>query len=58
MISVLLVYTNMLLFSVNDILDFKLIEENNMMPKIQTFSLKDTFEFALDIIQQTTLDSQ
>ena len=44
----------MLLFSVNDILDFKLIEESNFIPKTQTFSPRDTFKFVFDIIMQTS----
>ena len=53
-----MMYTNMLLFSVNDILDFKLIEEGNFTQKIQTFTPKDTLQFVFDIIQQTSVNSE
>ena len=46
-----MMYTNMILFSVNDILDFKLIEEGTFTPKTQTFSPKDLFQFVIDILQ-------
>ena len=36
---------NLLLYLVNDILDFKMIEENNFIEKEELFSPLKTFEF-------------
>lgn len=57
-LSILMMHTNMLLFSINDMLDLKLIEENNFMMKPQVFPLRDTFNFISEIIQQTSFESQ
>ena len=35
----------MLLSSVNDMLDLKLIEQNKFLPKLEVFEPKSTFEF-------------
>ena len=44
---------NFMLFSVNDILDHRLIEENNFTPKLQVFSLNEAFKYIFDILQST-----
>ena len=49
-LSHLILHTNMMLFSVNDILDFKLIEENMFILKKQVFQLRHAFKFIIDII--------
>ena len=53
-LSILTLHTNMLLFSVNDILDFKLIEENMFILKKQVFQLRHAFKFIMDIIFETS----
>ena len=44
---------NFMLFSVNDILDYKLIEENNFTPKLQVFSLNEAFQYVFEILNNT-----
>ena len=41
----------MLICLVNDVLDIKMINQNQFMPKIQTFNPKDVFQFILDMFQ-------
>ena len=45
MILIIISQINLLLGLVNDILDYKLIEENKFLPKIELFSLHKTFKF-------------
>lgn len=58
LLGLLMMHTNMLLFSTNDMLDLKLIEENNLLMKLQVFPLSDTFNFIIDIIKSTTFGIQ
>ena len=44
---------NLLHFSLNDFLDYKLIEENNFTLKPQQFSPYDAFNFLFDILKST-----
>ena len=53
MILIIIYEVNLLLGIVNDILDYKLIEEDKFVPKIELFSLEETFRF---IINMFTLD--
>ena len=47
MIMIIISQINLLLGLVNDILDYKLIEENKFLPKNELFSLHDAFKFVL-----------
>ena len=49
MLWIIITQINLLLGLVNDILDYKLIEENNFLPKNELFSLQETFKFILEI---------
>ena len=49
MLWIIITQINLLLGLVNDILDYKLIEENNFLPKNELFSLQETFRFILEI---------
>ena len=42
---------NFSLSLINDALDLKLIEDKKFVPKIEAFSLKDTFDFIIDIFE-------
>ena len=53
-LSLLTLHINMLLFSVNDILDFKLIEENKIVLKTHVFQLRHALKFIIDIIFETS----
>ena len=53
-LSILTLHINMLLFSVNDILDFKLIEENKIVLKTHVFQLRNALKFIIDIIFETS----
>ena len=54
MLRVLMMNVNMLLFSLNDILDHKLIETNSFTPKTQDFRPHEVFKFIIDLVQQTS----
>jgi signal transduction histidine kinase len=44
-VKLVIAQVNILLALVNDVLDLKLIEENQFEPNLQIFNLKETFEF-------------
>ena len=54
MLRVLMMYVNMLLFSLNDILDHKLIESNSFTAKLQEFHPHEVFKLIIDLVQQTS----
>ena len=45
-----MMHVNMLFINVNDMLDFRLIEEGNFEPKIELFSPVQTFKFILSVL--------
>ena len=49
MLSILIMHINMLLFSLNDILDYKLIETGSFVPKRQIFPLQEVLMFIVDL---------
>ena len=51
MVMIVIAQINLLLASVNDMLDLRLIEENKFRPKIDLFSPKETFKFILSMFQ-------
>jgi len=44
-VKLVIAQVNILLALVNDVLDLKLIEENQFEPNLQIFNPKETFEF-------------
>lgn len=51
MVMIVIAQINLLLASVNDMLDLRLIEENKFRPKIDLFSPNETFKFILSMFQ-------
>ena len=51
MLRILMMHVNMLLFSLNDILDHKLIETNTFTAKTQKFNLQEVFKLIIDLVQ-------
>ena len=49
MVLLVISQTNLLLGLVNDILDLKLIEENQFFPKMELFKPTETFRFIMDM---------
>ena len=47
MILMIIYQVNLLLVLVNDVLDLKLIEEGDFVPKSEEFSLEETFNFII-----------
>lgn len=42
---------NLLICLVNDILDFKLMQQDKFQKRVQTFNPTDTFKFIMDIFE-------
>ena len=45
-----MMHVNMLFINVNDMLDFRLIEEGKFEPKIELFSPVQAFKFILNVL--------
>ena len=54
LLNTVLMQVNMILISVNDMLDYRLIEENTFAVKAELFKPKKTFEFILSVLSQTS----
>ena len=54
LLNTVIMYVNMILISVNDMLDYRLIEENTFVVKAELFKPRNTFEFILSILSQTS----
>ena len=54
LLNTVLMYVNMILISVNDMLDYRLIEENTFAVKAELFKPRETFEFILFVLSQTS----
>ena len=50
LLNTVLMYVNMILISVNDMLDYRLIEENTFAEKVELFKPRQTFDFILSVL--------
>ena len=54
LLNTVLMQVNMILISVNDMLDYRLIEENTFAVKDELFRPRKTFDFILSVLSQTS----
>ena len=57
LLHIIQMHVNMLFITVNDMLDFRLIEEGKFEPKIEIFSPIEAFKFILNVLAQTSISN-
>ena len=56
LLHTVLMYVNTMLISVNDMLDYRLIEESTFKMKPELFKPRETFDFILSVLSQTSIN--